>query len=60
MTGMTGIIINLIIILDVILAIPMMYEVYEIISLEVKDDFENLNFYLYPAIFINLPLLFIE
>ena len=60
MTGMTEIIVNLIVILDVILAIPIMYEVYEIISLEVKDDFENFNFYLYPAILINLPLLFIE
>ena len=53
-------IINIIMFLDFILVTPMMYEVYEIISLEIKEDFENFNYYLYPAILINFPMLFIR
>lgn len=57
---MTENIITIIMILDLILVTPMMYEVYEIISLQIKDDFENFNYYLYLAILINLPMLFLE
>ena len=56
----TEMIVNIIMFLDLILVIPMMYEVYEIVSLEIKEDFENFNYYLYSAILINFPMFFIE